>query len=65
MVASMEGGSGCAVSGSALSGIFCDQPFQLSLTVTDCFSNSRLDLRRRKHLQRMLCSLCRLHCCLD
>ena len=44
MVASREGGSGCAVSGSALSGVFCDQPFQLSLTVTDCFSNSRSDL---------------------
>ena len=44
VVASREGGSGCAVSGSALSGVFCDQPFQLSLTVTDCFSNSRSDL---------------------
>ena len=41
MVASSEGCSGCAISGSALAGIFCDQPFRLSLTVTDCFSNSR------------------------
>ncbi len=41
VVASREGCSGCAISGSALSGVFCDQPFQLSLTVTDCFSNSR------------------------
>lgn len=41
MVASKEGASGCAISGTAMSGIYCDQPFHLSLTVTDCFSNCR------------------------
>ena len=41
VVASREGCSGCAISGSALTGVFCDQSFQLCLTVTDCFSNSR------------------------
>jgi hypothetical protein len=41
LVATREGPSGCAISGSALGGVFCDQHFQLTLTVTDCFSNSR------------------------
>jgi len=41
VIATWEGSSGCSISGSALSGVFCDQPFQLSLTVTDAFSNSR------------------------
>ena len=41
VVATREGPSGCAISGSALGGIFCGQHFQLTLTVTDCFSNSR------------------------
>ena len=41
VVATREGPSGCAISGKALGGIFCGQHFQLTLTVTDCFSNSR------------------------
>lgn len=41
VAASTEGASGCLITGSALSGVFCNVPFQLSLTVTDCFANSR------------------------
>ena len=41
MTASTEGASGCLITGSAMSGVFCDVPFQLTLTVIDRFANSR------------------------